>query len=113
MVTLASAQSLVKLRAAEKRHKGCLFCSLFCALLSNNDKNTKLTNYHCTDEQADNYSEHPEQPLEGWVKIVSGLQNKKGDGKRLRESIARHCCHYCALSKADTSSEVLFYVCSE
>lgn len=32
-------------------------------LFQNDDKDRKLTHYHRTDKQADNYSEHPEKPL--------------------------------------------------
>jgi len=36
-----------------------------CDLFNGSDKNTKLTDYHHSYEQTDNYSTQPEQPLMG------------------------------------------------
>lgn len=75
MVILASAQSLVKLSAAEKRRETQQKKKKVAGKRSylKLNKNIKLTYYHHTDEQADYYPDHPEQPLRGRDRGASTL----------------------------------------
>lgn len=60
MVTLASAQSQVKLRAADKDQAGARRGR---RLRDPQHRDPEPTYCHCTDEEAEDYSEHPKQPL--------------------------------------------------
>lgn len=66
VVTLASAQSQVKLRAADRQRDGEESCSNPTVIYQTGKDQiikSKLTHNHHTDEEADDYPEHPEQPL--------------------------------------------------